>query len=124
MFHLSLPVGNFERCLDFYRDCFRAEVIMLSAGVANVFVFGGQLTLRDKKTSPLTRDGRQEMHFGQTVPLEQWKSTLARIETLGYPVSKYTDLTERPMGRAKLLLADPAGNLVEINSTAAVKGEA
>lgn len=54
MFHLSLPVQRFDACLAFYRDCFGAEVKMLSPEAANLFVSGGQVTFHDKPESGLS----------------------------------------------------------------------
>jgi RimJ/RimL family protein N-acetyltransferase/extradiol dioxygenase family protein len=114
MFHLSLPVRQFDACLAFYRDCFDAEVEMLGSGVANLFVFGGQLTLHDKDT--LTDEVRREMHFGQVVTPEEWNQLRDRIAASGHSLLRAVAPSDALNRRGKLLMCDPSGNLVEINS--------
>lgn len=118
MFHLSLPVRQFDACLAFYRDCFEATVEPLGPGVANLFVFGGQVTLHDRPASGLTDDLRREMHFGQVVAPDAWTRSRERIAASGYSPLRAIRPGEAPDGRGKLLIIDPSGNLVEINSTA------
>lgn len=116
MFHLSLPVANFSECLDFYRYCFGAEVVMLSDRAANLFVFDGQLTFHDKPGSALTDLHRQEMHFGHVVSHERWFAIRDRIIEGGYAPVKCVVPQDAANGRGKLLVRDPGGNIVEINS--------
>lgn len=118
MFHLSLPVRQFDACLAFYSDCFEAAVEPLGPGIANLFVFGGQVTLHDRAASGLTDDLRREMHFGQVVAPDEWTRLRNRIAASGYSPLRETLPDEAPNGRGKLLVVDPSGNLVEINSTA------
>lgn len=117
MFHLSLPVQRFDACLAFYRDCFGAEVKMLSSEAANLFVFGGQVTFHDEPDSKLSDDARRTMHFGQVVSPDEWLRLRDRLVAAGHLPIRATTAAEAANGRAKLLIADPSGNLVEINST-------
>jgi extradiol dioxygenase family protein len=64
MFHLSVPVTRIEECLRFYEVCFGARIERLGGAAANLFVFGGQLTLHDRPDSGLSEEGRREIHFG------------------------------------------------------------
>lgn len=118
MFHLSLPVQRFDACLAFYRDCFGAEVKMLSSQAANLFVFGGQVTFHDKSESALSDDARRTMHFGQVVSPDEWLRMRDRLVAAGHLPMHEVAASEAANRRAKLLVADPSGNLVEINSTA------
>lgn len=118
MFHLSLPVDRFDDCLNFYRNCFEAEVKMLSAKAANVFVFGGQVTLHDRPASELSDCARRTMHFGQVVSPEEWLQLRDRIVAAKHLPLHLVEATDASNRRAKLVVADPSGNLVEINSTA------
>lgn len=117
MFHLSLPVREFDACLTFYRECFGAEVKMLGTGIANLFVFGGQVTLHDREASGFDAV-RREMHFGQVVTKGEWGRLHDQVTVSGYLPLRAVAPGEAPNGRGKLLVADPSGNLVEINSTA------
>jgi len=89
---------------------------MLDPGTANVFAFDGQLTLHDRPDSGLGPDQRREMHFGYVASSNEWSNIRDRIVALGHPILKCIPPEEAPSGRGKLLLLDPGGNLVEINS--------
>lgn len=115
MFHLSIPVDRLEPCLAFYTACFGARVVELAPGVANVFLFGGQLTLHDRPGSALTEAVRSEMHFGAVVSLDEWTELRAHLTEMGIPLLRDIEASEETNGRAKLVVEDPAGNRVEIN---------
>lgn len=116
VFHLSLPVEHFEACLLFYRDGFDAEVVEIAPGAANVFIFGAQVTLHDRTASPLTPEARREMHFGAVVPVAEWLRLRDRLASRGQTIMRCVEPAQASNGRGKLLLSDPSGNLVEINS--------
>ena len=118
MFHLSLPVQKFEACLAFYRECFGAEVQMLSAEAANLFVFGGQVTFHNRPDSALSDEARHTMHFGQVVAPDEWLQLRDRIIAAGHSPMRAVAASVAANRRAKLVVADPSGNLIEINSTA------
>ena len=117
MFHLSLPVDQYRECVDFYVSCFDAETVELTPTAVNIFVFGAQITLHDNPSSPLTSAARKQFHFGAVVPLSQWLVLRDRLKSSGHTLLKCIDPQEGPKARGKLLVADPSGNLVEINST-------
>jgi extradiol dioxygenase family protein len=116
MFHLSLPVIAFEECLTFYETCFGARIVMLSDDTANLFVFDGQVTFHDRPGAGLTEGQRQEMHFGHVVSRPRWREIRDRLRKSGRTMLKCIDPEAAADGRGKLLLSDPSGNLVEINS--------
>lgn len=116
MFHLSLPVGRYRECLDFYRDCFARRTAELSSTAANIFVFGARITLHDNPSSPLTEAARAELHFGPVVPEEDWFLIRDRLIRTGHSLLKCIEPDDTSGRRGKLVVADPSGNLVEINS--------
>ena len=118
MFHLSLPVERFDECLSFYEGTFDASVVALAPGVAYVFAFGAQVTLHDRARSAMTEAARSAMHFGAIVPVEEWTRVRDRVVSRGQTLLECVEPSEGGGGRAKLLIADPSGNLVEINSAA------
>jgi extradiol dioxygenase family protein len=115
LFHLSLPVERFEECLAFYRSCFGCEIVELAPGVANVFGFGAQITLHDKPASPLAA-AREELHFGPVVSRADWLRIRDRLVETGHDLLKCVEPDPYSGRRGKLLVADPSGNLVEVNS--------
>lgn len=118
MFHLSLPVDCYQECLAFYRSCFDAEVVELTSSAANVFAFGAQITLHDDACSPLTAEARRQLHFGSVIPREEWLSIRNRLLTAGHRLLRCVDPDESCGKRGKLVVADPSGNLIEVNSRA------
>ncbi len=118
MFDLSLPVERFDDCLDFYRSAFEAELVELGPGVANVMLFGAQVTLHDRTGSDVTAAARREMHWGAVVPIADWLRIRDRLVGQGRTLSRCIEAADAPGGRAKLMIADPSGNLIEINARA------
>jgi RimJ/RimL family protein N-acetyltransferase/extradiol dioxygenase family protein len=116
MFNLSLPVQKFDACLAFYRECFGAKVEMLNAEAANVFAFGGQVTFHNRPDAELSDMARRTMHFGQVVSIDEWLHLRDRIISAGYSPLHSVTASDAANGRAKRVVADPSGNLVEINS--------
>jgi len=115
MFHLSLPVEAFSECLTFYRECFGADVVMLNGRAANLFVFGGQLTLHDKPDSAIDSEHRREMHFGHVVTTADWFAIRDRVRNSAWPVLRCEEPSISNETRGKLIIVDPSGNIVEIN---------
>lgn len=116
MFHLSLPVSAFSQCLDFYRDCFGAKVVLLDEKAANLYLFGGQLTLHDKPNSIMDADCRREMHFGHVVTEQDWFAIRNRLQESGQTLLRCREPGDEGQTQGKLLVMDPSGNIVEINS--------
>ncbi|HEV7227193.1 VOC family protein [Brevundimonas sp.] len=115
MFHLSLPVADLNACELFYQDTFGATVQPLRDGVSNVRVFEAQLTFHERKDSAMTIEARTEMHFGHVVSIADWKVIHARVIEVGIPLVHCT--VPARGHRGKLMVKDPSGNLIEINSS-------
>ena len=115
MFHLSLPVTDLSACEHFYKEVFGARVQPLRAGVSNIHVFDAQLTLHERTASAFSGDARAEMHFGQVVSAASWRAIHDRLVEVGVPLIRCTQPSEG--GRGKLVVQDPSGNLVELNSS-------
>lgn len=116
MFHLSLPVDRYQECIAFYRSCFDAEIVELSPTAANILAFGAQITLHDDPSSPLTEKARRQLHFGPVVGIEEWIAIRDRLLAAGHRLLKRVDPDAASGTRGKLLVEDPGGNLIEVNS--------
>ncbi len=116
MFHLSLPVDDLKACEEFYREAFGATVQGLREGVSNIHVFGAQLTLHERAGSAMNAGARDEMHFGQVVSAAEWTHIHDRLTARGLQLV-HCAMPDAAQGRrGKMLVRDPSGNLVEINS--------
>lgn len=89
---------------------------MLNERTANLYVFGGQITLHDKPDSLLDGALRREMHFGHVVSEEDWFAIRDRVHGSASSPVKCMNPKDSTNGRGKLLVIDPSGNMVEINS--------
>lgn len=118
MFHLSIPVRDLDRSLRFYAECFGGRAVGLGRSAANMFVFGAQLTLHEKPSSHFLSADRQDMHFGAVVPRDEWYAIRDRLAESEIPLLRCREPGPREAERGKLVVADPDGNLVEINSAA------
>ena len=78
-------------------------------------VFGAQLTFHERHESAMTVAARADMHFGQVVSVTDWKAIHARLVEAGFPLVRCAEPSEGQRG--KLIVEDPSGNLVEINSS-------
>lgn len=119
MFHLSLPVDRYRECIAFYRSCFDARIVELTPTAANVFAFGAQITLHDAPSSPLSGAARTQLHFGPLVPPEEWFVMRDRLIAAGHRLLKCVDPDHGSGKRGKFVVADPSGNLIEVNSSVA-----
>lgn len=91
---------------------------MRSAEAANLFVFGGEVTFHDRPHCDLSDKARNTMHFGQVVAPDEWLQLRDRIIAAGHSPMSEIAASVAANRRAKLVVADPSGNLIEINSTA------
>lgn len=89
---------------------------MLSDHAANLYVFGGQLTLHDKPDSAIGAKQRQEMHFGHVVAEAEWLAIRDRIQSSKQTILRCVEPVAAAGTRGKLLVVDPSGNIIEINS--------
>jgi extradiol dioxygenase family protein len=76
------------------------------------------VTFHDEPESGLSDDARRSMHFGQVVSPDEWLRLRDRIIAASHSPIRSVAAADAPNRRAKLLVADPSSNLVEINSTA------
>ena len=118
MFHLSLPVDRYQECITFYRSCFNAEIVELTPTATNVFAFGAQITLHDDPSSLLTRQARKQLHFGPVVLTDEWIAIRDRLRAAGCHLLTCVEPDEVRGNRGKLVVTDPGGNLIEVNTQA------
>ncbi|MGO8873865.1 MAG: VOC family protein [Acidimicrobiales bacterium] len=116
IFHLSIPVRDLQEAVDFYSAELGARIGRRTENFVDAFVFGAQVTLQGDP-STVTVPMPRTRHFGATVPWDEWESTAARLADSALVVEDPTVSYEgEPTEQAKLMIADPSGNLIEIKA--------
>ncbi len=116
IFHLSFPVAELREAIDFYTTELGAEIGRRGDAVADVLIFGAQVTLHDDPTSRGT-PGQQNRHFGATVDWVDWEALATRCTGAAHVIEPPTiSHVGEPIEQGKMMLSDPSGNLVEIKA--------
>ncbi len=116
IFHLSFPVQDLEEAIGFYTQRLGAEIGRQNESFADALLFGAQVTLQNDPatvSSPMPRT----RHFGATLPWGEWQSLTARLLGQCVVVEPPTISHKgQPDEQAKMMVADPSGNLIEIKA--------
>jgi extradiol dioxygenase family protein len=116
IFHLSLPGRDLQEAVDFYSRDLGAVIGRRTEAFADALVFGGQVTLQNDP-SGVTALMPRTRHFGATLPWDEWEAVAARFAEDPRVVEPPTvSFAGEPTEQAKMLLADPSGNLIEIKA--------
>lgn len=114
--HISFPVNDLAEAIDFYTSRLGARPGKRNATSADVVVFGAQVTLQDdgpNVSNPMPRS----RHFGATVSWDDWEKIAGRFAQTEFvveaPALHFVGDHEE---QAKLMIADPSGNLIEIKA--------
>jgi extradiol dioxygenase family protein len=116
--HLSLPVGDIEESRHFYVDVLGCELGRFQERSLDVFFFGCQVTLHERPDELLGPEQRGVRHFGVTLPEEQWRAVVDRLQARGVPFIRdpATDYAGTAREQTKAMVADPSGNAIEIKT--------
>jgi uncharacterized protein len=114
--HLSLPVLDLPAALAFYTDVLGCDPGRRSAGVADVWFLGLQLTLHELPEQVHPDQGVR--HFGATLDRGGFDALCARVAAHGvaWLRAPATKNTGTPTEQTKALVADPAGNVIELKT--------
>jgi extradiol dioxygenase family protein len=114
--HLSFPVRDLDEAVEFYRSTLGAEIGRRTETFADALLFGAQVTLQNDPaavTSPMPRS----RHFGWTLPWADWETLAAALAGSDVVVEGPTvSYAGEPIEQAKLMIADPSGNLIELKA--------
>jgi extradiol dioxygenase family protein len=116
IFHLSIPVRDLDESVEFYRSVLGADIGRRTDAFADALVFGAQVTLQNdpaQVSHPMPRT----RHFGATVSWDEWEEVANRLADMGAFVEPPTvSFRGQPAEQAKLMIADPSGNLIELKA--------
>ena len=114
--HISFPVRDMPRAIEFYRRVLGAEIGRQTDTFADVFVFGAQVTLQNDPsnvTAPMPRS----RHFGATISWANWEGIASRLANCDFVVERpLVSYAGQPTEQAKMMLVDPSGNLIEVKA--------
>jgi extradiol dioxygenase family protein len=118
-FHLSLVVPDLQAAKRFYCDVLGCSRAPDPGAWVDVLLFGHQLTLHQASAQ---RKAQALDHFGVVLDKVDWKALAQRLDDLDvtYVTPPHVQAVDGTDERGKLLLDDPAGNLLEFKYCAAL----
>jgi extradiol dioxygenase family protein len=118
IFHLSIPVSDLQEAARFYTGVLGAQIGRRAPDWIDALVWGHQITLqlRPEEVLPLERQGKR--HFGVVLPWAEWEDLAERLRVEGahFLSPPETHFVGTSREQAKLYLADPAHNIIEIKA--------
>jgi extradiol dioxygenase family protein len=116
VFHLSVPVRDLGEAVEFYTARLGARIGRHTDSFVDALVFGAQVTLQNDPAAVDTPMPRTR-HFGATLPWDEWESVVARLTgAVPYVEVPTVSFEGERTEQAKLMIADPSGNLIEIKA--------
>lgn len=83
----------------------------------DLWLFGAQLTAYQRPAAVVPSPFRDAQHFGATLDWDVWTDLAGRLVSAG-PEFRLEPTVDEVRGRAKMMLVDPDGYLVEIKAYA------
>lgn len=115
VFHLSVPVRDLGEAVEFDTARPGARIGRHTDSFVDALVFGAQVTLQNDPAAVDTPMPRTR-HFGATLPWDEWESVVARLGAVPYVEEPTVSFEGERTEQAKLMIADPSGNLIEIKA--------
>jgi len=116
LFHLSFPVRDIEEAVNFYTRELGAVLGRQTEAFTDLFLFGVQITLQNdpQAAAASISDAR---HFGAVLSWEDWKDLAYRLKDTEFRMDgPRLERSFTPQEQAKIMLADPSGNLIELKT--------
>jgi extradiol dioxygenase family protein len=118
IFHLSIPVADLGAAKRFYVEVLGARIGREHAGWLDVLQWGHQITLQHGPSDVLPPSAQGKRHFGVVLPWREWEALERRIREAGVAFLEppAVTLAGTPKEQAKMYLADPSHNVIEIKA--------
>ena len=117
--HLSIPVRDLAESRAFYVDVLGCDMGRVRDEFIDVWFYGMQVTLHARPSEISAPDAAGVRHFGVTLPLDELRALVARLDGRVEWVDKLvTEHAGTAREQTKSKLADPSGNVIELKSYA------
>ena len=117
-FHLAFPVNDLQASKEFYLKYFDAKAGRETENWIDIHFYGHQLTLHQRPDETLEVDKQGVRHFGVILSRIEWEALAEKLRQLDceFLLNPTVRFEGTPEEDAKMLLADPSGNLIELKS--------
>lgn len=115
VFHLSISVSNLNETSRFYEGAFGARIGRRTEGWIDIWLFGTQVTAYHRPGAVTPSPFREAQHFGATVAWADWSDIVTRAAAFSGGYASEPVIRD---DRAKAMVADPDGYLIEIKAYA------
>lgn len=118
IFHLSIPVDDLRAAVSFYTRVLGAKVGRRREDWTDILLWGHQITLQLRPAQVRPVEDQGKTHFGVVLPWDTWQSEAKRLQESATPFLKDPHVLHAggPEEQAKLYLADPSNNIIEIKA--------
>ena len=118
IFHLSIPVADLGAAKRFYSEVLGARIGRERGDWLDVLLWGHQITLQLQPSHVLPPIAQGKRHFGVVLPWPEWEDLANRLREANTRFLEAPSVTLRgtPQEQAKMYLADPSDNVIEIKA--------
>jgi extradiol dioxygenase family protein len=118
IFHLSIPVADLGAAKRFYSEILGATIGREQHDWLDVLLWGHQITLQCRPSEVLLPSAQGKRHFGVVLPWHEWESLAVRLReaNVQFLEAPLVTLKGAPQEQAKMYLADPSHNVIEIKT--------
>ncbi|MFL6737251.1 MAG: VOC family protein [Sphingomonas sp.] len=126
-FHLAFPVDDLAGARLFYGELLGCPEGRSAQEWIDFDLHGHQIVAhlapgaaRARATNPVDGDDVPVPHFGIILPMEEWKSLAARLESAGvdFVIAPTVRFEGQPGEQATMFFLDPSGNALEFKAMA------
>ena len=126
-FHLAFPVDDLAGARRFYGELLGCPEGRSAQEWIDFDLHGHQIVAhlapgaaRARATNPVDGDDVPVPHFGIILPMEEWKSLAARLESAGvdFVIAPTVRFEGQPGEQATMFFLDPSGNALEFKAMA------